>query len=327
MIIQAGMRTDIPAFYSEWFLNRIREGYVFVRNPYNPDQITRYELDPKIVDCIAFCTKNPTPLLPHLQELSAFGQFWFVTLTPYGKDIEPNVPDKHKIVESFQQLSTIVNKSNAKLVGASGNLDAVQWRYDPIFINEKYSVAQHIKSFEVMASKLAGYTHTCIISFIDLYSKVKKNFPEAREVSSLERIELSKAFVEIGKQFNIQIRTCAEGKDLEQYGVICEGCSTVAVIENALGLSQVGKRLEPPRKKFARAECQCVIGCDIGAYNTCPHLCRYCYANYSKELVLKNLKAHNPQSPCIIGNIRPGENIHPAKQESWIKDLRNDAFL
>lgn len=327
MIIQAGMRTDIPAFYSEWFLNRIREGYVFVRNPYNPDQITRYELDPKIVDCIAFCTKNPTPLLPHLQELSAFGQFWFVTLTPYGKDIEPNVPDKHKIVESFQQLSTIVNKSNANLVGASANLDAVQWRYDPIFINEKYSVAQHIKSFEVMASKLAGYTHTCVISFIDLYSKVKKNFPEAREVSSLERIELSKAFVEIGKQFDIQIKTCAEGKDLEQYGVICEGCSTAAVIENALGLPQVGKRLEPPRKKFARAECHCVIGCDVGAYNTCPHLCRYCYANYSKELVLKNLKVHDPQSPCIIGNVKPGEIIHQARQESWIKDLRNDAFL
>lgn len=210
-------------------MNRIREGHVLVRNPYNPDQITRYELDPKVVDCIAFCTKNPTPMLSHLQELQAFRQFWFVTLTPYGKDIEPNVPNKHNIVESFKELSRAVGTAKS-----AGSGDAVQWRYDPIFINEKYSVEQHIKSFEVMASKLAGYTHTCVISFIDLYSKVKKNFPEAREVSYEERALLAKAFVEIGKQFDIQIKTCAEGKDLEQYGVICEGCSTAAVIEKAL---------------------------------------------------------------------------------------------
>lgn len=321
MIIQAGMRTDIPAFYSEWFMNRIREGYVLVRNPYNPDQITRYELDPKVVDCIAFCTKNPTPMLSHLQELQAFRQFWFVTLTPYGKDIEPNVPNKHNIVESFKELSWAVGTAKS-----AGSGDAVQWRYDPIFINEKYSVEQHIKSFEVMASKLAGYTHTCVISFIDLYSKVKKNFPEAREVSYEERALLAKAFVEIGKQFDIQIKTCAEGKDLEQYGVICEGCSTAAVIEKALDLPSQGLRLQPPKKNFARSECQCIIGCDVGAYNTCPHLCKYCYANYSKELVLANRQLHDPESPMIIGNIKPGESIHQAEQKSWIKETPNTFF-
>lgn len=311
MIIQAGMRTDIPAFFSEWFMNRIREGFVLVRNPYNPDQITRYELDPKVVDCIAFCTKNPTSMLPHLQELQAFRQFWFVTLTPYGKDIEPNVPNKHNIVESFKELSRVVGI--AKSAG-----DAVQWRYDPIFVNEKYSVEQHIKSFEVMASKLAGYTHTCVISFIDLYSKVKKNFPEARKVSNEERTVLAKAFVEIGRQFDIQIKTCVEGKDLEQYGVICEGCSTANVIEKALDLPRQGLRLQPPKKTFARPECQCIIGCDVGAYNTCPHLCKYCYANYSKELVFANRQIHDPKSPMIIGNIKPGESIHQAEQKSWI---------
>lgn len=315
------MRTDIPAFYSEWFMNRIREGHVLVRNPYNPDQITRYELDPKVVDCIAFCTKNPTPMLSHLQELQAFRQFWFVTLTPYGKDIEPNVPNKHNIVESFKELSRAVGIAKSANSG-----DAVQWRYDPIFINEKYSVEQHIKSFEVMASKLAGYTHTCVISFIDLYSKVKKNFPEAREVSSEERTVLAKAFVEIGKQFDIQIKTCAEGKDLEQYGVICEGCSTAAVIEKALDLSSQGLCLQPPKKNFARSECQCIIGCDVGAYNTCPHLCKYCYANYSKELVLANRQLHDPKSPMIIGNIKPGESIHQAEQKSWIKETPNTLF-
>lgn len=330
MIITAGMRTDIPAFYSKWFLNRIREGFVLVRNPYRPEAVTRYELNPDVVDALVFCTKNPTPMLPHLRELQAYRQFWYVTLTPYGKDIEPNVPDKRQIVERFKELSVAVNTHNAALAGIENDpihtLDAVQWRYDPIFINEKYSVEQHIKSFEVMASKLAGYTHTCVISFIDLYSKVKKNFPEAREVSYEERALLAKAFVEIGKQFDIQIKTCAEGKDLEQFGVICEGCSTAAVIEKALDLPNQGLRLQPPKKNFARSECQCIIGCDVGAYNTCPHLCRYCYANYSKELVLANRQLHDPKSPMIIGNIKPGESIHQAEQKSWIKETPNTLF-
>lgn len=108
MIIQTGMRTDIPAFYSKWLLNRIREGFVCVRNPYNPSQVTRYSLSPEVVDLIAFCTKNPAPMLPYLDELKNYGQYWFVTITPYGRDIEPNVPAKEAVMRSFQQLSEVV---------------------------------------------------------------------------------------------------------------------------------------------------------------------------------------------------------------------------
>ena len=93
------MRTDIPAFYSEWFINRIKEGFVFVRNPYNPVQVTRYSLSPDVVDLISFCTKNPAPMLGKMEHLDPYGQYWFVTITPYGKDIEPNVPDKQKVME------------------------------------------------------------------------------------------------------------------------------------------------------------------------------------------------------------------------------------
>ena len=100
MIIQTGSRTDIPAFYSRWFLNRLEEGYVMVRNPYNPSAVTRYDLNPEVVDMILFCTKNPAPMLPHMDKLKDYGQFWFVTLTPYGKDIEPNMPDKRNIIKS-----------------------------------------------------------------------------------------------------------------------------------------------------------------------------------------------------------------------------------
>lgn len=120
MIINTGNRTDIPAFFSKWFCNRLREGFVCVRSPYAPEKITRYNLDPSVVDCITFCTKNPGPMLPQMQLLSQFNQYWFVTVTPYGKEIEPGVGDKLKILEDVKALSKIVGRQN------------VAWRYDPV---------------------------------------------------------------------------------------------------------------------------------------------------------------------------------------------------
>ena len=105
MIINTGMRTDIPAFYSEWLMNRIREGFVYTRNPYYPEQVTKYSLNPNLVDCLEFCTKNPEPMLKYLDKLNIYNQYWFVTITPYGKDIEPVVPNKEIVIESFKKLS------------------------------------------------------------------------------------------------------------------------------------------------------------------------------------------------------------------------------
>ena len=144
MIINSGSRTDIPAFYSKWFMNRIREGYVMVRNPYYPEQVTRYRLDPEVVDVLAFCTKNPEPMLPFVEELKAFRQLWYVTITPYETEIEENVPDKAEVMASFRRLSDAVGKR------------AVIWRYDPIFVSEQYSVEFHQKAFEHMARELRG---------------------------------------------------------------------------------------------------------------------------------------------------------------------------
>ena len=301
MIINTGMRTDIPAFYAEWFINRIKAGFVLVRNPDRPEWVTRYELDPAMVDCIAFCTKNPAPMLPFLEHLKPFHQYWFVTITPYGKEIEPNVPPKETVMENFKRLSEAVG------------ISCVGWRYDPIFIDSAYTLERHITDFEQMCKTLSGYTNTCVISFIDLYEKVKRNFPQAREVTPDERAEIGKAFSEIGKHYVITIKACAEGRDLERFGIDCDGCMTKSVFENALGCT-----LNIPKKKSPRAECDCLLGTDIGAYDTCGHLCRYCYANYNKENVARNLKAHDPNSPFLVGQLGENEEIHPAKQESWI---------
>ena len=303
MIIQTGMRTDIPAFYSKWFLNRIKDGYVCVRNPYNPKQVTKYSLSPEVVDLIAFCTKNPLPMLPFLDKLKPYGQYWFVTITPYGRDIEPNVPDKETVMEGFKKLSDVV--------GA----DSMGWRYDPIFIDKKHSVEWHISEFEKMAENLAGYTKTCVISFIDIYKKVERNFPEAKSVRAEDMAMLVKAFVKIASKYGMVLKPCAEREDLAKYGADCSGCMTVHTFETALH-----SRLEvPKRKKNQRnGECACLLGTDIGAYDTCGHLCKYCYANVNSVLVKENMRKHNPASPFLIGGYMPGDIVCEAIQKSWI---------
>ena len=301
MIINTGMRTDIPAFYSEWFMNRIREGFVLVRNPYCPERITRYELNTDVVDCLAFCTKDPAPMLKYLDELKAYHQYWFVTITPYGKEIEPNVPPKEEVMQSFITLSRSVG------------IDCVGWRYDPIFIDRIYTPERHINDFELMCKTLSGHTKVCVISFIDLYEKVKRNFPQARTVTQQERIALGKAFADIGSRYGITIKACAEGNDLAPYGVDCGGCMTRQTFEKA-----ICSNIIVPKKRSQRAECACVLGTDIGAYDTCGHLCRYCYANYDHENVRRNMRLHDPDSPLLVGKVQAGEIIHQAVQESWI---------
>ena len=301
MIINTGQRTDIPAFYAQWLSNRLREGFVCVRNPYDPQQVSRYRLDPSVVDVIGFCTKNPAPMLEHMDLLEPFGQYWFVTVTPYGRDIEPNVPDKHRVLEDFRRLSDRVG------------IQSTGWRYDPIFISERYTAEYHLRAFEQMARALDGYTRTVVISFIDLYPKVRRNFPEAREVSKEQRLVLGKAIIEIAAAHGMTVKPCAEGDELAAYGADCGGCMRISDYEAA-----IGKRLNAPARKGARTACTCCLSCDIGAYNTCRHLCRYCYANAEPRVVLTQSRLHDPASPFLIGNYKEGDRIHDVPQESWI---------
>lgn len=308
MILNTGSRTDIPAYYSDWFYNRIEAGYVYVRNPYYPSQITKYLLKPDVIDIMVFCTKNPLPMLDRISLLSEFDTFWFVTITPYGKEIEPHVPPKKQVIHSFQQLSALV-----------GN-ERMSWRYDPIFITDQYSIDYHIEQFAQMAKVLSGYTSQCVVSFIDLYEKTKRNFRGTRSVTTEEQEILISTFSQIAKEYGLQIHLCCENAELVRENVDADGCMSKAVLEKSLGC-----KLNMPKKKAARSECSCLLGADIGAYNTCGHGCLYCYANYDKETVTKNMRLHNVSSPLLIGDITENDVIKPAEQKSW-KDGQLDIF-
>lgn len=301
MILNTGSRTDIPAYYSEWFYNRIHEGFVCVRNPYNPNLIHRYLLNSNVVDCLVFCTKNPNPMLNRLDELNEYNQYWGITLTAYGKDIEPNVPNKIKVIEDIKYLS--------KRLGSK----SVEWRYDPIFLSDKYTIEVHLRSFETIAKELCGFIDVCIISFIDLYQKTIKNFPNVKEVSIEDQISITQAFVKIGKKYNIRIKTCSESNTLGKYGVDVRGCLTQSVIEQS-----INKSLKVPKLPNARKGCDCLLGNDIGSYNSCGHGCVYCYANYDMKIVRDNMKNHNKKSPLLIGDINENDVIRDMIQISYI---------
>lgn len=312
MIIHTGLRTDIPAFYTPWLLNRLREGYVLVRNPFNPSSVTRYSLSPEVVDLVAFCTKNPRPMLPHLDAFAAYGQYWFVTITPYGRELEPNVPPREQVIRDFRALSGLVGPR------------AMAWRYDPILLWGAWTVEKHLAAFAEMAAALEGATDTCVISFIDLYKKVRRNFPEAREVAREDRLRLGAGMAEIARRHGIRLKSCVEGDELAPYGVDCSGCMTIATYECALGC-----RLRAPRAVSNRqGQCACHLTCDIGAYNSCGHFCRYCYANESPAIVRENMRRHDPASPFLIGGSLPGDVIHTPRQASWRDDqLSMDGLL
>ncbi|MBQ9306235.1 DUF1848 domain-containing protein [Butyrivibrio sp.] len=310
MIIQTGSRTDIPAFYADWFANRLKEGFVYVRNPYNMTYITKYLLNPSVVDIICFCSKNPKPMLKYLDLLKPYGMYWYVTITGYGRDIEPNVPAIQDVVETFKRLSEFAG------------VDSMGWRYDPIFLDDKYTKDYHLEKFEEIASALDGYTQTAVISFIDIYQKVKKNFPEAKPLEKADRMYLGEKMAQIAKDHGMTLRPCAEGNELEAFGADCSGCMTQAMYEKA-----VHNSMNFPKVKNARASCSCYLANDIGMYNTCLHMCRYCYANYDAKTVMDNNENHDPLSPLLIGHVRPEDEIHQAEQKSWIDGQLSFDFL
>ena len=314
MIISASRRTDIPAFYFEWFFNRIKEGYVLVRNPMNIHQVSRIALTPDVVDCIVFWTKNPKPMINRLSELEKYCYYFQFTLNSYAKDIEPNVPSKNsEIIETFKILSESIGK------------ERVIWRYDPILINNKYNTDYHIKYFRKLAEMLHGKFEHCVISFVDYYKKNAANFRNnSIEEPRIETIEyLAESFVKTASDFGFVLKTCAEKYDLSRFGIEHGKC-----IDDHLIGKLLGTELNIQKDKNQREECGCVESIDIGLYNTCLHGCKYCYANYSDKTVKANHGLYDPNSPLLCSSLVDADKITDRKVKSIVDSQMsfNDTF-
>ncbi|MBD5583555.1 MAG: DUF1848 domain-containing protein, partial [Clostridia bacterium] len=263
MILNTGARTDTVQYYSEWLLNRFAEGYVLTRNPLFPNKVTRYELSPEKIDLVMFCSKNYAPILPRLKEITdKYCTYFHYTITAYGRDVEPNVPDIDTSIDTLIKLSSIVGKGR------------IAWRYDPVLLTEKYTVEKHFETFEYMAKRLAPHIDRCIFSFVETYKKLQRNMPELIPLTEADKLRLAEGLGAIAKKYGILIQTCGTNGDYTQYGINASGCATLEILGKANSCE-----FKELKHKGLREGCHCIESRDVGAYDTCPNGCRYCYAN------------------------------------------------
>lgn len=294
MILNVSGRTDIVAFYSEWFKNRYQKGFVDVRNPFNASMVSRIYFED--VDAIFFCTKNPIPILKDLSKIKQPILF-HVTITPYKNDIEPNVPPKGKIIAAIKQISDILGSENVWI------------RYDPIFLSDKYTVSYHQKAFDHLCSLVTGYVKGIIVSFLDDYKNVKKNYASLRfrNFTESDFREIGVSFSKSAKRYGLTIQTCFEDRNLKEYGFQIGDC-----LSQSLAYQLTGKTYKRWTARKGK-KCNCVELVDIGVYNSCKHLCKYCYANYNESIVDSNICLHDPNSSLLIGHLKKGDIIKQRK--------------
>lgn len=305
MIISASRRTDIPAFYSEWFINRIRKGFLLTRNPFNAHQIKRVSLKPEDVEIMVFWTRNPEKLMPFLPELDAQGYRYYFqyTITGYPRSVEKSVPKPLRAIETFTRLSDTIGH------------DRVVWRYDPILLSNLLPLDEHKRLFSKIASMLAGKTPRVVISFADFYKKTEKNLKKVDDLicsditqQQEQLLELSAYMAKEAAVNGMEINSCAEAVDVASAGVPHGKCIDDALIKDVFGLNLDGKK-----DSGQREECGCIKSIDIGMYNTCLHGCSYCYATFNHDTVLKNQQKHDPLSPFLLGGT---EGVDPVLLDS-----------
>lgn len=295
MILFASGRTDIPAFYSKWFINRVKAGFVDVRNPFNQNLISRINFSD--VDLIMFCSKNPLPMIDKLKMLKVPVLF-HVTITPYSKDVEPNIPDKRLIIEGVKKLSLVLG------------IDNVVLRYDPIFLSDKYNVDYHIRAFDKLCKNLNGYVNKIIVSFMDEYKNVRsnKNILKYRTFTREDYKKIGEAFSKSAMDNGMSVQTCFEDNDLTEYGFVKGEC-----LSHELAYILTGKKFKSSNVRKEK-KCECVQMVDIGDYNSCMHMCKYCYANYDEKAVSSNFERHDDNSSLLIGSIQSDDVIKVRKK-------------
>lgn len=308
MIISASRRTDIPAFYSDWFFNRIKERYVLVPNPYNSKMISRISLDPAVVDCIVFWSKNPAPMLEKLGKLKEYNYYFQFTLNPYGPDIENHLPAISKRIDTFKRLSDRIGK------------EKVIWRYDPVLTNETYTPGFHKEKFAEIAYELKEHTEKCMLGFIDHYQHIRTAVGQfnIQPLLKADIEEMAASFKKTVDTCSIQLDTCTVKVDLTHLGIPGGLC-----IDNQLVERIAGYPISVRKDKNQRDICRCAESIDIGTYESCLNGCIYCYAikgNYNT--VKYNLNKHDKNSPMLVGELQEDDIV----KERLVKSLRNDQF-
>lgn len=294
MILNVSGRTDIIAFYEKWLIKRVEAGFVDVRNPFNPKLVNRINFSD--VDLILFCTKNPIPILNDLNKIK-IPYLFQITITPYKRDIEPNVPSKKEVIEAVRKISQAIGKENVSV------------RYDPIFLSEKYNIDYHIKAFNKLCMLLNGYVETIIVSFLDEYKNVlkNKNVLQYRKFTEEDYKIIGENFSKIAKFNNMKVQTCFEDRNLTEYGFTKGEC-----LSHELAYKLTGKKYKSWKARKER-KCNCVEMVDIGVYNSCKHFCKYCYANYDEKIVNNNFQNHDVNSSLLIGNLEMDDIIKTRK--------------
>jgi len=264
----------------------------------NIHQVSKINLAPEVVDCIVFWSKNPKPMLEKLEHFNDYIYYFQFTLNPYDNDIETKLPPKEEIIETFKKLSDIIGPQR------------IIWRYDPILLNNHYTIKYHIENFEKIACQLKGFTEKVTFSFIDFYKKITENIKSncITGITFEEKKVIAENLSKIAKENNFLIDTCAEDIELSQYNIGHAKCIDDKLIEKITGNSYSLKK-----DKNQRLECGCVSSVDIGEYNSCLNTCIYCYANNSRESAVKNNLKHNKLSPLLIGEINNSDVINERK--------------
>lgn len=295
MIISASRRTDIPAFYSDWFFQRLAAGYVLVRNPMNARQIGRVVLSPDTVDGFVFWTKNPAPMLSRLEELESYPYYFQFTLNDYAPCIEPSVPDAQRVLlPAFREL--------AKRAGP----ERIVWRYNPVLFTEEMDAEYHARHFRALSEQLNGCTKICDLSFLTMYAKTERNTRHLglRQPEAAEKEELVLAMADAAKSCGIRLRICGEPDLLQLPGIEQARCIDADILS-----SVSGREIRAPKDRNQRQICGCAASIDIGAYDTCAHRCAYCYANARPERAVRNAAAHDPAAEMLIGRPGPEDRI------------------
>lgn len=303
MIINTGGRTDTVQYYTPWLLGRFEEGYVLSRNPLFQNKVTKYELTPDKVDCVVFCSKNYAPILPYISKITErFHTYFHYTITAYGKNIEPGVPDIDESISTLIKLSEIVGAGR------------IAWRYDPVLLTNEYTVRRHLEIFERIAARLSGHIDRCIFSFVEMYKKLQTNMPELIPLTEKNKDELAAGLGVIASRYQIPIQTCGTNGDYTHYGIAPSGCMTLDMIGRANGIE-----FRNLKHKGLRQGCHCIESRDIGAYDTCLNGCKYCYANTNPQKARDNYKLHLPESPLLLGRLNPTDTIQQGVQRSFLK--------